>query len=90
MYRITGDAYWRTAGWKMVSSILKATHTIYGHSAIRDVTSAIPDFMDEMESFWLAETLKYAWLLFESEEKWSLDEWVTNTEAHFFKRPKPV
>jgi mannosyl-oligosaccharide alpha-1,2-mannosidase len=90
MYRITGDAYWRTAGWKMVSSILKSTHTIYGHSAIRDVTSATPDFMDEMESFWLAETLKYAWLLFESEEKWSLDEWVTNTEAHLFKRPKPV
>jgi mannosyl-oligosaccharide alpha-1,2-mannosidase len=90
MHRITGDAYWRTAGGKMVTSILKATRTAYGHSAIRDVTVNAPDFSDEMESFWLAETLKYAWLLFESEDKWSLDEWVMNTEAHLFKRPKPV
>lgn len=37
---------------------------------------------DEMESFWLAETLKYFWLLFEDPEVLSLDEYVLNTEAH--------
>jgi len=88
MHRITGDAYWRTAGWKMVSAILKNTRTQYGHASIRDVNAASPSHEDEMESFWLAETLKYAWLLFDEEDKWSLDDWVMNTEAHLFKRPK--
>lgn len=38
-----------------------------------------------MESFWLAETLKYLWLLFGSDDLLSLDEWVLNTEAHPFR-----
>jgi hypothetical protein len=40
-----------------------------------------------MESFWLAETLKYFYLLFEDDPSvLPLDEWVFNTEAH----PLPV
>ena len=36
-----------------------------------------------MESFWLAETLKYFYLLFEDDpEVLPLDKWVFNTEAH--------
>ncbi|KAK4100391.1 glycoside hydrolase family 47 protein [Parathielavia hyrcaniae] len=42
---------------------------------------------DSMESFWLAETLKYFYLLFETPDVVSLDEWVLNTEAHPFRRP---
>ena len=37
-------------------------------------------------SFFLAETLKYLFLLFGSEEVVSLDQWVFNTEAH----PLPI
>ncbi len=70
----------------MISNILKHTRTSLAHSAIDDVTKTNPKPMDSMESFWLAETLKYAWLLFEEEDKWSLDEWVFNTEAHPFRR----
>ena len=36
---------------------------------------------DPQESFFLAETLKYLYLLFTNDEI-SLDEWVFNTEAH--------
>ena len=43
--------------------------------------------LDNMESFWIAETLKYAYLLFATPDVVSLDEWVLNTEAHPFKRP---
>jgi mannosyl-oligosaccharide alpha-1,2-mannosidase len=43
---------------------------------------------DKMESFWLAETLKYFYLAFSREDMLSLDEWVFNTEAHPFRRPK--
>ncbi len=87
LYRITGSPKWREKGWRMINAILQHTETEFGHSAIDDVTKTHPKPKDSMESFWLAETLKYAWLLFEEEDKWSLDEWVFNTEAHLFRRP---
>jgi mannosyl-oligosaccharide alpha-1,2-mannosidase len=43
---------------------------------------------DKMESFWTAETLKYFYLIFSRPDMVSLDEWVFNTEAHPFRRPK--
>lgn len=42
-----------------------------------------PGLANKMESFWLAETLKYFYLLFEDDPNvLPLDEWVFNTEAH--------
>ena len=41
-----------------------------------------PEKDNTMQSFWLAETLKYLWLIFASPDVISLDEWVLNTEAH--------
>jgi mannosyl-oligosaccharide alpha-1,2-mannosidase len=38
-----------------------------------------------MESFWMAETLKYFYLIFSEPSLLSLDEWVLNTEAHPFR-----
>jgi mannosyl-oligosaccharide alpha-1,2-mannosidase len=86
MYRITGDNTWREKGWKMFQSIVAATETASGHAQLKDVTSALGEQGDKMESFWLAETLKYAYLLFSEESLVSLDDWVLNTEAHPFKR----
>jgi mannosyl-oligosaccharide alpha-1,2-mannosidase len=40
---------------------------------------------DNMESFWLAETLKYFYLVFSEPGVLGLDEWVFNTEAHPFR-----
>ena len=45
---------------------------------------------DGMESFWLAETLKYLWLLFGADELLSLDDWVLNTEAHPLRIALPL
>ena len=87
MWRITGDPHWRQAGWRMFEAIRKHTRTEFGHSSIDDVTSAGPEKTNGMESFWLAETLKYFYLLFEDEDVLSLDDWVLNTEAHPFRRP---
>lgn len=72
----------------MFESIIQATSTEYGHSAIYDVTAARNETLqiDEMESFWLAETLKYFYLLYSTPDTISLDDWVLNTEAHPFKR----
>ncbi|KAL6710930.1 hypothetical protein ACN47E_006805 [Coniothyrium glycines] len=45
---------------------------------------------NKMESFWTAETLKYFYLIFSPPDMISLDDWVFNTEAHPFRRPKLV
>ncbi|KAI1080889.1 glycoside hydrolase family 47 protein [Whalleya microplaca] len=87
MYRITGDSYWQDKGWKMFNAIVSQTRTEAGNSAIDDVLTPNSAQVDEMESFWLAETLKYFYLLFSDPSLISLDEWVLNTEAHPFKRP---
>lgn len=41
-----------------------------------------------MQSFWLSETLKYFYLIFSPPDLIHLDEFVLNTEAHPFRRPK--
>lgn len=90
LYRITGDAHWRQVGWQMFQAVHKHTFAPYGASAIDDVTKSHPELLDSEESFWLAETLKYFYLLFSDEDLISLDEWVLNTEAHPFRRPTPA
>jgi mannosyl-oligosaccharide alpha-1,2-mannosidase len=76
MYRITGDEYWREKGWKMFTAIQSYTLTEIANSAISDVTSAVPVFADTMESFWLAETLKYFYLLYSDPSLISLDDYI--------------
>ncbi|KAI1744831.1 glycoside hydrolase family 47 protein [Xylaria scruposa] len=88
MYRITGDKKWQDQGWKMFEAIVRHTTTEIGNSAIDNVLSTNPKQSDEMESFWTAETLKYFYLLYSEPNLISLDQWVLNTEAHPFKRPK--
>ncbi|OQV02666.1 hypothetical protein CLAIMM_07822 [Cladophialophora immunda] len=87
MYRITGDPGYQDIAWKMFQSIQKATRTPIAHAAIHDVRHAEPGKSDRMESFWLAETLKYFYLVFSEPTLVSLDDWVFNTEAHPLKRP---
>lgn len=53
-----------------------------GYAGLKDVTVVPPPNDNTMQSFWLAETLKYLWLLFAPNTTISLDEWVLNTEAH--------
>lgn len=89
MYRITGDPIWQEKGWKMWQAIVKHTHTEYANAAVDHVTKkdGVTEPIDKMESFWLAETLKYFYLLYSDPDLISLDDWVLNTEAHPFRRP---
>ncbi|KPI40541.1 Mannosyl-oligosaccharide 1,2-alpha-mannosidase MNS1 [Cyphellophora attinorum] len=88
MYRITGREELLDAAWTMFQAIDKATSTPYGNAAIEDVGTVGSRQRDSMESFWLAETLKYLYLIFSPPDGMSLDEWVFNTEAHPFRRPR--
>ena len=54
----------------------------HGYVGLRDVRKAPPKHDDTQQSFFLAETLKYLYLMFGSNDEMSLDEWVFNTEAH--------
>lgn len=71
----------------MFKAIQAHTTTSLAHSAIDNVLGGSTKKMDEMESFWLAETLKYFYLLFSDTNVISLDEYVLNTEAHPLRRP---
>ena len=53
-----------------------------GYAGVRDVTQTPAVSDDSMPSFWLAETLKYAWLVFSPADALDLDALVLNTEAH--------
>lgn len=87
MWRLTGNPEWQDKAWRMFTAVEKATRTNIAASAIDDVTKAHPKLVDSMESFWLAETLKYFYLCFEEMDVVSLDEFVLNTEAHALRRP---
>ncbi|KAK6386615.1 hypothetical protein LTR65_008814 [Meristemomyces frigidus] len=88
LYRITGDTALQDAAWRMFESIQNATRTEIANAALSDVTDMAAPKMDEMESFWLAETLKYFYLVFSEPDLISLDEYVLNTEAHPLRRPR--
>jgi hypothetical protein len=65
-----------------------ATHghqpRLCGHryAGLKDVTLSQPVQDDTMQTFWLAETLKYFYLLFSDDDVISFDDYVLNTEAH--------
>ena len=86
MWRITGDDQWREKGWQMFEAVEKGTRTAFAHAAMNNVMDKNSGNFDYMESFWLAETLKYFYLLFSDPNLISLDEYVLNTEAHPLKR----
>lgn len=76
MFRLTGDNYWRVKGWKMFQAIVKNARSELAHASVKDVTSQKPTQKDAMESFWLAETLKYFYLLFSDPSVVDLDKYV--------------
>ncbi|KAL2185679.1 glycoside hydrolase family 47 protein [Thermothelomyces heterothallicus CBS 203.75] len=91
LYRMTGKEDLRDLAWRMFRSVMEATETPLANSAIADVTvEGETTKMDSMESFWLAETLKYFYLIFSPPDLISLDDFVFNTEAHPFRREKPA
>lgn len=89
LYRLTRNKTYQEWGWKIFQAFEKYTRVQSGgYSSIADVRSPEdPQYKDKMESFFLGETLKYLYLLFEEDfSVISLDEFVFNTEAH----PLPI
>ncbi|PKS13358.1 hypothetical protein jhhlp_000129 [Lomentospora prolificans] len=95
LYRVTGEEVYVDMAWDMFRAVREGTATEIANAAVLDVTVAkektkkgeLPK-EDYMESFWLAETLKYFYLIFSPPDLISLDDYVLNTEAHPFRRPR--
>ncbi|KAK7924591.1 Mannosyl-oligosaccharide 1-2-alpha-mannosidase [Apiospora marii] len=88
MWRITGERKYREWGWEMFKSFMNYTaiDDEGGFTSLSNANTIPPVTKDNMESFWLAETLKYFYLLFSPNDLLPLDSVVINTEAHAFPR----
>lgn len=84
LYRYTGDPQYRRMGEKIFNDFVKYCRTDAGYAALADVTTK--QQRDEMESFVLAETFKYFYLLFAPPGTLDFDKIVFNTEAHPLRR----
>lgn len=85
MYRMTGEENYREWAWNIFQSFKKHCMTPSGFSAIGSVTNLEPNKTNKMETFFMAETLKYLYLIFSHNDLVPLDEFVFNTEAHPFR-----
>ncbi|KAK1320413.1 Mannosyl-oligosaccharide 1,2-alpha-mannosidase MNS1 [Acorus calamus] len=83
LWRITGNKTYQDWGWNIFQAFEKNSRIDSGYVGLRDVNTGVKDNM--MQSFFLAETLKYLYLLFSPPSVISFDEWVFNTEAHPLK-----
>uniref|UniRef100_A0A915JZP7 alpha-1,2-Mannosidase n=1 Tax=Romanomermis culicivorax TaxID=13658 RepID=A0A915JZP7_ROMCU len=87
LWRLTKNQKYRDWAWDAALSIEKYCKTEAGYSGIRNVYEPENVSQDDVQqSFFLAETLKYFYLIFSPDDVIPLDKWVFNTEAH----PLPV
>ncbi len=84
LYHYTRDPRYRGMGKAFFEDFVRATRTAYGFAALKDVRTG--EKADVMESFLLAETFKYYYLLFAPAAALDFDHVVFNTEAHPLRR----
>lgn len=84
MWRLTKDPKYRQWGWEAVKALKANCQVENGFSGIKDVYATTLTHDDVQQSFFLAETLKYLYLLFSDDDLINLNHWVFNTEAHPF------
>jgi Glycosyl hydrolase family 47 len=81
--QLTGDPIYREWGWEVFQSIEKYCKTAIAYGALSNVQDTEQQPRDKMESFFLAETIKYLYLLQDPDTEIDvLNKHVFNTEAH--------
>jgi glycosyl hydrolase family 47 len=84
LHHFTHDPQYQQMGEKMFGDLVKYCRADAGYAALASVITK--QQLDEMESFVLAETFKYFYLLFAPPETLQFDKVIFNTEAHPLKR----
>ncbi|KIY73681.1 glycoside hydrolase family 47 protein [Cylindrobasidium torrendii FP15055 ss-10] len=87
LYRATKDSFYLDAGERMLTDIIKRSKVECGLCGIQDLRTNKRD--DRMESFALAETLKYLYLIFDEDNFLHSDDsnYVFTTEGHILTLP---
>ncbi|MBI3405431.1 MAG: glycoside hydrolase family 47 protein [Acidobacteria bacterium] len=80
LYHYTNDSQYLEMGRTFFDAIVKFCRTDGGYAALRNVQTK--EKADRMESFFLAETLKYFYLLYSPPKTLEFDKIIFNTEAH--------
>lgn len=82
LYRATKDPFYLNIGIEILESFKTRFKHQCGFGGLQDVISGSPQ--DRMETFVLSETLKYLYLLFDSENElhFTRDNVILSTEAH--------
>lgn len=80
LHRLTGDPQYLVMGRRYFEDLVKYTRTDAGYTTLKSVVSKEQGNL--MPSYFLAETLKYLYLLFAPDETLDLKSVVFNTEAH--------
>lgn len=86
LWRITHEQKYRDWAWDVVQALEKYCRVPYGYTGINDVYLQNTGYDGVQQSFFVAETLKYLYLIFSDDDVLHLNEWVFNTEAH----PLPI
>jgi len=84
LHRATHDPRYLTMGKTFFDSLVAHCRTAAGYTTLKSVETM--EKSDLMPSYFLAETLKYLYLLFAPDAAINMDKTVFNTEAHPLKR----
>lgn len=79
-YRASGDRSWLQAGMTFLESIEKFSRTECGYASIKNINDK--ELEDSMPSFFLSETCKYLYLLFDEDNFIHSRDYIFSTEAH--------
>jgi len=90
MFYATGNEQYRTWAWAIFLAIRQHARVNSGYAIVENVESVeadsegSPRHSDQMDSYFLAETLKYLYLVFAEQPRdvLSLKQFLLNTEAH--------
>ena len=88
MWRTTKNPIYKKWAWDYAKSIEKNAKSNSGYSGLRNVNfdgDSAGNLDGNQQTFLLAETFKYMYLIFSEDDVISLDDWVFDTEAHPFK-----
>jgi mannosidase alpha-like ER degradation enhancer 2 len=84
LYKATGDPYYQRMGQSLFDSLKAYCRLPEGYCELKSVITK--ERSDRMETYFLAETLKYLYLLFAPQETLDFTTTTFNTEAHPIRR----
>ncbi|CAI5461801.1 unnamed protein product [Closterium sp. Yama58-4] len=82
LYHATKDPWYQRVGQTMLRDLNRRTRVAGGYASVRDVTTG--ELEDHQHSFFLAETCKYLYLLFDESalERGNIHNYIFSTEGH--------